>query len=245
MVKAGAKPSRVYEAVKNENGTLTATRKDISNLIAILNFVGISNLGINCLQTFGIAGAWISGESEKTYSWIIEQLASLIFSDIFPLDDSFDKVIYLDRMMIAKEKWVVVYTSRIMHFGAMTTQHVEGFLDEQQKSALLGKHNEILEIPVTDLSKIKVPEKLTIYNPKSDGNCGFRSLAVAIRGKEKNWTLVQLAMNVSPRSREPSKITVPILWSESNFDNPNINFGTEMSKITNYSTKSAKTVIQI
>ncbi|CAG8831895.1 8940_t:CDS:2, partial [Gigaspora rosea] len=45
--------------------------------------------------------------------------------------------------------------------------------------------------------------------------------------------------------REPSKITVPILWSESNFDNPNINFGTEMSKTPNYSTKSAKTKLKL
>ncbi|CAG8517675.1 8547_t:CDS:2, partial [Cetraspora pellucida] len=143
MLKAGSKPSMVYEAIRSKDGTPTATRKDISNLstqinfleetmsIAVLinsmeergrikhlffcykesikntkcfsevilidatyktnvykllfvNFVGISNLGINRLHTFGITGAWILDESEKSYVWIIEHLASLIFSDIFP-----------------------------------------------------------------------------------------------------------------------------------------------------------------
>ncbi|CAG8747503.1 8934_t:CDS:2, partial [Cetraspora pellucida] len=134
------------------------------------------------------------------------------------------------------------------------------FPDEQQKLALLEKLNEILAVPVTNLSEVKVPEKIVgkghpsktkrlpigielmeqkekkkkakiskkkqtknsnflpisiedqklkvllssqipvdnidqIYDPKSDGNCGFRSLAFAIRGNEKNWILVKLAMN--------------------------------------------------
>ncbi|CAG8616454.1 12070_t:CDS:1, partial [Dentiscutata heterogama] len=32
MLKAGAKPSMIYEAVRDEDGKLTATRKDIANL---------------------------------------------------------------------------------------------------------------------------------------------------------------------------------------------------------------------
>ncbi|CAG8819889.1 12024_t:CDS:2 [Cetraspora pellucida] len=77
----------------------------------------------------------------------------------------------------------------------------------QQKSALLEKLNGILAVPVTNLSEVKVSEKIVgkdqklkvllssqipvddidqIYNLKSDGNCGFRSLAFAIRGNEKN-----------------------------------------------------------
>ncbi|CAG8817147.1 21648_t:CDS:2, partial [Gigaspora margarita] len=34
----------------------------------------------------------------------------------------------------------------------------------------------------------------------SDGNCGFRSLAAAIRENEENWILVKLAMRASPCS---------------------------------------------
>ncbi|CAG8799692.1 21877_t:CDS:1, partial [Gigaspora rosea] len=34
-----------------------------------------------------------------------------------------------------------------------------------------------------------------VYNPKSDGNCRFCSLAIAIRENEENWNLVKLAMN--------------------------------------------------
>ncbi|CAG8758502.1 8856_t:CDS:1, partial [Gigaspora rosea] len=42
MLKAGTKPSMVYEAVRNEDGTTTATRKDISNLSARIS----RNIGI-------------------------------------------------------------------------------------------------------------------------------------------------------------------------------------------------------
>ncbi|CAG8830882.1 20609_t:CDS:2 [Gigaspora margarita] len=153
MLKAGAKPSTIYEAIRDENGEPTATRRDILNLssriyiseenssmealiigmekrgytvrretqkdgrikhlffchensvkaarrfpkviladatyktnvykLPFVNFVGISNLGVDRLQTFGIAGAWISDESEKSYSWVVEQLATIIFSNTF------------------------------------------------------------------------------------------------------------------------------------------------------------------
>ncbi|CAG8830884.1 20610_t:CDS:2, partial [Gigaspora margarita] len=98
--------------------------------------------------------------------------------------------------------------------------------------------NSSLNVPETKLSEIKIPEKITgrgrpsgtkrlpiaiekmdavkkkkkvdkrplnsripandidqIYNPKSDDNCGFRALAIAIRGNKENWVLVKLAMN--------------------------------------------------
>ncbi|CAG8694453.1 12323_t:CDS:2, partial [Racocetra fulgida] len=98
MLKAGPKPSMIYEAVRDKTGTLTVTRKDISNIglqinsleettsmeALIVEMEERGNLGVNKLQTFGIAGAWISDESEKSYIWVIEQLASLIFLDISP-----------------------------------------------------------------------------------------------------------------------------------------------------------------
>ncbi|CAG8728083.1 20039_t:CDS:2, partial [Racocetra fulgida] len=62
-----------------------ATYKTNVYKLPFVNFVGISNLGVNRLQTFGIAGAWISDESEKSYIWVVEKLASLIFFDISPL----------------------------------------------------------------------------------------------------------------------------------------------------------------
>ncbi|CAG8456304.1 3913_t:CDS:2 [Racocetra fulgida] len=150
MLKAGAKPSMIYEAMRDEDGQPTVTRKDILNLglrinfleenasmealiigmkkrgytvrhgrlkhlffchansirsarrfsevvlvdatyktnvykLPFVNFVGIGNLGVNKLQTFRIAGAWISDESENSYIWVIKQLISLIFFDIIPL----------------------------------------------------------------------------------------------------------------------------------------------------------------
>ncbi|CAG8837144.1 12919_t:CDS:2, partial [Gigaspora margarita] len=180
-------------------------------------------------------------------------------------------------MMKVKEKWVGVYTSRIMHFNSTTTQCVEGthsaikhalessrsltrlfssldrwlclhheenFLQNKsesigidpllQKSTLLEKLDEILAVSAIDLSEIKMPKKIVgkghspgtkllpiavklidqlkkklkllkksivevqmickIFLVESDGNCGFCSLAVAIRENEKNWILVKLAM---------------------------------------------------
>ncbi|CAG8835918.1 15021_t:CDS:2, partial [Racocetra persica] len=43
--------------------------------------------------------------------------------------------------------------------------------------------------------RISVDDVDQICNPKSDGNCGFRAFAIAIRGNEENWNLVKLAMN--------------------------------------------------
>ncbi|CAG8617415.1 1591_t:CDS:2, partial [Cetraspora pellucida] len=68
---------RVAEIINEHNHPIV---KDL----LFVNFVGISNLGINYLYTFGITGAWISDESEKSYIWIIEHLTSLIFFNIFP-----------------------------------------------------------------------------------------------------------------------------------------------------------------
>ncbi|CAG8723346.1 17044_t:CDS:2, partial [Cetraspora pellucida] len=64
----------VKEAIRSEDGTPTATRKDISNLSTRINF----------LEKTASMAALINAKSEKSYVWIIEHLASLIFSDIFP-----------------------------------------------------------------------------------------------------------------------------------------------------------------
>ncbi|CAG8524905.1 8270_t:CDS:2 [Cetraspora pellucida] len=82
------------------------------------------------------------------------------------------------------------------------TQYIN-FPDKQQKSTLLKNPDNILTVPETKLSEIKIPEKIIekillnsripandidqVYDPKSDGNCGFRALAFAIRGNEENW----------------------------------------------------------
>ncbi|CAG8604064.1 12325_t:CDS:2, partial [Racocetra fulgida] len=449
MLKAGAKPSTIYEAIRDENGEPTATRRDILNLssriyiseenssmealimnmekrgytvrrethkeiiiidatyktnvykLPFVNFVGISNLGVNRLQTFGIAGAWISDESEKSYVWVVEQLASIVFFDIFPLvfvtdndaaligafkkifpqsehllciwhvlnnfkknlrkhfvDDSFDEIIKIvDRIIHLRDyemlnlaiasykklaassfnesahsamkraiessgsltKLLLQYENESMNIDPLLTwddknrlkpllgkvsqfalnkiksellsvtmykaclcelrvnynipcQHMlplkgpvelsviskrwllssgqnqinsnylmkdlslidldnsllksrlykietqyMNFPDEQQRSILLQKLDNVLAVPETKLSEIKIPEQITgkgrpsgtkrlpiarqemllnfripaddvdqIYNPKSDGNCGFRALAIAIRDNEEN-----------------------------------------------------------
>ncbi|CAG8696222.1 9556_t:CDS:2, partial [Racocetra fulgida] len=52
---------------------------------------------------------------------------------------------------------------------------------------------EVLKIPLS--TRIPVDDIDQVYDSKSDGNCGFLSLAVAIRGNEENWILVKLAMS--------------------------------------------------
>ncbi|RIB16178.1 hypothetical protein C2G38_2038789 [Gigaspora rosea] len=54
---------------------------------------------------------------------------------------------------------------------------------EDQNSKILLSYR----IPANDIDQV--------YNPLSDGNCGFRALAFAIRGNEENWDLIKLAMN--------------------------------------------------
>lgn len=63
---------------------IDATYKTNVYKLPFVNFVGVGNLGVSKLQTFGIAGAWISDESEKSYIWIVQQLASLVFFDVIP-----------------------------------------------------------------------------------------------------------------------------------------------------------------
>ncbi|CAG8536495.1 6761_t:CDS:2 [Scutellospora calospora] len=155
---------------------IDATYKTNIYKLLFVNIIGISNLGINELRTFSIAGTWISDESKKSYMWIAEQLLSLIFFDIissvfvtdnnsaligalkkkFPesshllctwhvlnnfkknlkkyfKDDSFDEIIKIVDCVIHSKDYEILntaivgaYTSRIMHFGATTTQYVEG-----------------------------------------------------------------------------------------------------------------------
>ncbi|CAG8741088.1 9719_t:CDS:2 [Cetraspora pellucida] len=64
---------------------IDATYKTNVYKLLFVNFVGIGNLGINKLQTFGIANIWISDESENSYIWVIQQLISLVFFELSPL----------------------------------------------------------------------------------------------------------------------------------------------------------------
>ncbi|CAG8485403.1 22131_t:CDS:2 [Gigaspora rosea] len=96
-----------------------------------VNFVGIGNFGVNKLQSFGIASAWISDKSENSYIWIINQLISLIFPNLYPLS----KLCKIELQYMS-------------------------FLNEQQKPGLLNKLDGILAVPEIKLSDIKVPERI-------------------------------------------------------------------------------------
>ncbi|CAG8772289.1 10808_t:CDS:10, partial [Gigaspora margarita] len=344
---------------------IDATYKANVYMLPFINIIGISNLGVNKLQTFGIAGASLIFLDIFPFVFVTDNDAALIgaLRKIFPKknlrkyfdDDSFDEIIKIIECFINLRDYnelnfaisdyhklatsnsntdeVIKYLeSKLMHFGAITTQHAEVTLaseetslkyenesigidpllaqndkdhlrpllgrvsqfalnkikcellnatmyeaclcelhvtynlpcrhllpikDEQQKSSLLDKLDDILAIPEVKLSDIKVPErkkkvnhgtnqikstitsqkkksknvetKLTkctsfsqsilalhiedkeqnlrlnyrippedidqVYNPLSDGNCGFRALAIAIRGNKENWDLIKLVMN--------------------------------------------------
>ncbi|CAG8626769.1 3115_t:CDS:2 [Gigaspora rosea] len=46
-------------------------------------------------------------------------------------------------------------------------------------------------------SRIPVDNMDQICNPKSDSNCGFRALAIAIQRNKENWNFVKLTINKS------------------------------------------------
>ncbi|CAG8484272.1 116_t:CDS:2 [Racocetra fulgida] len=161
MLKAVAKPNIVYDAVRNDDETPTATKKDISNLSA----------RIHSFEEAASMGALIIEESS------LQNKSESIGND--PL------LMYNDKEQLT-------------------------LLLEKQKSILLERLNEIFAVSVINFSEIKVPEKIQkfqlsfripvndidqIFNPKSDDNCGFQSLVVAIKRNEENWILVKLAMN--------------------------------------------------
>ncbi|CAG8840779.1 20010_t:CDS:1, partial [Racocetra persica] len=57
MLKAGARPSMIYEAIRDEDGNPTATRKNISNL----------GLRINSLEETASMEALIIGMEKRGY----------------------------------------------------------------------------------------------------------------------------------------------------------------------------------
>ncbi|CAG8835229.1 27048_t:CDS:2, partial [Gigaspora margarita] len=66
-------------------------------------------------------------------------------------------------------------------------EHIEAEMNKKKINASSLQNILAFHINVDDIDQV--------YNPKSDKNCGFRALAVAIRGNEENWSLVKLAMN--------------------------------------------------
>ncbi|CAG8804611.1 16531_t:CDS:2, partial [Cetraspora pellucida] len=117
MLKAGAKPSMIYEAIRDENGEPTVTRKDISNLDTQIYLLE-ENASMEALITnmkkrryIVCSDTWISDESEKSYIWMLEKLFSLMFFDIVPsvfvtdndatlIDDSYDEIIKIVELII-------------------------------------------------------------------------------------------------------------------------------------------------
>ncbi|CAG8489808.1 22602_t:CDS:2 [Racocetra persica] len=108
--------------------------------------------------------------------------------------------------MKVKEKWVGVYTSRIMHLSATTTQY-----DKSAHSAIKYAIETSEIVPKVKLSEIKIPEQirkkghssgtkqlpiaLENMEAKRKKNKVDVALAIAIQGNEENWNLVKLAIN--------------------------------------------------
>ncbi|CAG8731240.1 8930_t:CDS:2, partial [Gigaspora rosea] len=293
MLKAGAKPSAIYEAIRDENGEPTATRRDILNLGSRIH-ISEENASMEAL-ILGMEKRGYTVRRENQNDHIIHSrdyealnLAIAPYKALSALSFNANEVMkYFDRKI--KEKWVGFYTSRIMHFNATTTQRVEGAHSAMKRAieasgsltksfnsldrwlrlhyeelslqyenerrvtqfALNQIKNELLSVttykaclcelrvnynlpcrymlplnePIKNVnflqngstfyiedtrpnillnSRIPVDDVDQICNPKSDGNCGFRALAIAIRGNEENWNLVKLAMNESWASPCPS-----------------------------------------
>ncbi|CAG8744828.1 19520_t:CDS:2 [Cetraspora pellucida] len=131
MLKAEAKPSIFYEAVRDKDGTPTVTRKNISNL------------------------------STRIHS--LEETASIeaLIIDCKVLDAAITAYNKLVSLSLNKNK-VLKYFEKL-------------------------RFQLSFRIPVDDINEV--------YDLKSNGNCKFRSLAIAIKGNKENWILVKLAMS--------------------------------------------------
>ncbi|CAG8708404.1 9258_t:CDS:2, partial [Racocetra fulgida] len=174
MLKAGAKPNIIYEALRDENKEPIVTRRDISNLDQdnsnyIKNDLSLTNSDNGLLKSrlYEIETQYINFPDEQQKSTLLKQL-----DDILAVPEA--KLKQKMKTNNAKKKQIKNVNSpqNSLMF------HVE----DQMPKILLNSR-----IPINDVDQV--------YNPKSNGNCGFRALAVAIRGNEENWNLVKLVMN--------------------------------------------------
>ncbi|CAG8717152.1 18014_t:CDS:2, partial [Racocetra fulgida] len=158
MLNAGGRPSLIYEAMRNEVGKPTVTRKEISNL----------GLQINFLEENASMEALIIGMEERGYT------------EIF-CHDSFDVIIKtVDRFINLKDcdalslaisdyKNLAASSSNEDELYTIESQYMS-LLDKQQKSAFLNKLDDILTVSGVKPSDIKVSEniigKLILLGPK-------------------------------------------------------------------------------
>ncbi|CAG8776740.1 29390_t:CDS:2 [Gigaspora margarita] len=105
-------------------------------------------------------------------------------------------------LSIIPKRWLL-FPNKDQAYSNFITKNAS-LTNKQQKSTLLKSLDDILAVPETKLSEIKILEKITekgcpsetnwlptaleyqICNPKSDSNYRFRALAIAIRGNENN-----------------------------------------------------------
>ncbi|KAG0166723.1 hypothetical protein DFQ29_000877 [Apophysomyces sp. BC1021] len=66
-------------------------------------------------------------------------------------------------------------------------------VDEKKDSKTASTSPNTIDGITVDL-QIPLKHVASIYNPQSDGNCGFRALSMAILGQEDKWPMVKLAM---------------------------------------------------
>ncbi|KAG2199586.1 hypothetical protein INT47_012186, partial [Mucor saturninus] len=91
--------------------TIDATYKTNAHKLSLVNIVGTSNAssikGGNRLQTFAVAAAFVSNETEQTYNWILQELREAVW----PIETNFNlpSVIVTDNEQALKNAIKLVF----------------------------------------------------------------------------------------------------------------------------------------
>ncbi|KAI8074239.1 uncharacterized protein B0P05DRAFT_617468 [Gilbertella persicaria] len=117
--------------------------------MALVNIVGVSNVTTDAnrsrLQTFGIAGAWITNENEDTYSWVLQQLRSAIWPE--------QEILNNWRSSLTSSETELKLAETNQHWGRLTRSSQE----DEMAEAIEGLKN-YLRVP----GELKENEKLCI-----------------------------------------------------------------------------------
>ena len=64
---------------------LDAAYKTNKHRMFFVNVAGTGNIGYPSLKMFGIAGGWVSRETNETYAWVIEKLRDIVWPSDQPI----------------------------------------------------------------------------------------------------------------------------------------------------------------
>ncbi|CAG8606871.1 13120_t:CDS:2, partial [Racocetra fulgida] len=135
MLKAGAKPSTIYEAIRDDNGEPIATRRDILNLGSQI-YISEENSSIEDDESQRKMGAY----SAMKHTIEISESLTKSFNSL--------------------DRWLYLHYEELLLQLENESTNINPLLTGDDKN-LLKKLNDILSVSETKLSEIKITEKIT------------------------------------------------------------------------------------